>query len=296
MATQARRSRFVGPFLLSSVLCIGIIDYTVYSRTNSSLFSWLWSFPGYFFDNVSRSIYLSAGNLFLLGSIVLLGILLTRLSLSRALKAMRVNVADEVVDPAVLISRDKITKLKPKPLGKIFISYNRDASDGIVHLLYERLNKRFPGRILMDVTPMGARPDLARAIEEAVASCDIFLAMIGESGLSADRADSIEIAGALNMGIRVIPILVGNARMPAAEELAEDISAVARQPWVPLKDDSLVDDIERLIRILEQEFGENQPGVLEPIMSLFRPYWLVGGAVALAILVIVLHEIGIFRF
>src|ERR1043166_322785 len=155
MATQARKSRLVGPFLVSGLLCLGIIDYTVYTRTNSSLLSWLWSFPGYFFDNVSRSIYLSAGNLFLLGFVVLLGILLTRLSLSKALRAMRLPVTQDFVSPIPLTQSKKIVQLRPKPLGKIFISYDPDDSDGIAHLLYERLDKRFPGRILMDLTAVG---------------------------------------------------------------------------------------------------------------------------------------------
>jgi len=289
MALQSRKSRLAGPFLVSCIVCFVIVDFTLYSQTNSSPLSGLWRFLADLFGNFSLAAYLSAQNLFLLGAIVGLGIFLTRLSLSKALKAMQQKVEGDLIGPITVVSPARITSRKPKPLGKIFISYNRGGSDGMAHLLYERLNKRFPDRIMMDapVTDSGVEP--VRAIEDAVGSCDILLAIIGKNGLSATGVtssglseDSIEIASALDRGMRLIPVLLQDTRLPAAAELPGNISAIADLKPIKLSDDNLVGDVERLIKLLEEEFGENQSTDFEPVIKLCKRYWPIGAAVALA--------------
>lgn len=191
-------------------------------------------------------------------------------------------------------------KAENAPSGKIFISYRRDDSGGYAHLLHERLNKRFPGRIFMDVDAINPGADFVQVIENAVGSCNVLIALIGKRWLSATGMDSrrrlddpadlvgLEIGSALNRNIRVIPVLLQDARMPATEELPENISGLARRQAIELSDANLDRDAERLIRVLEAELGAESRRDVEPVSPLKR-YWPVAAAILLVVL-------GVFIF
>ena len=102
--------------------------------------------------------------------------------------------------------------------GQIFISYRRDTSAMSAGRLYDRLSSHFASnQIFMDVDTIEPGVDFVRTIEEAVAACDVLIAVIGGRWLiSPDekgrrRLDNpedfvrVEIATALKRGIRVIP-------------------------------------------------------------------------------------------
>ena len=304
MASRMRKSRLFGPFLVSCVLCIVIIDYTIYVQTHSSLFSGFWGFLSYIFSKliISISVSFSNTNLLLLGAVLLLGILGTALSLRGAAKAMRVDVADGFVPP-INPPPAKVAREKAKPLGEILISYNRDETDGFVHLLYERLNKRFPSRVALGTT---TNQFGIRSVDAAVGACDILLAIVGSKGFSTAAANSqssgdsadlmcVEIASALRLGVPVIPVLLQDAHMPVAEELPDDVSDLAQTEGIRLNDDDMVGGIEGLIKSLEKELGEDQPSGIEQVIRLV-PIWSLGAAFALALLIIMLREWGVLRF
>ena len=181
------------------------------------------------------------------------------------------------------------------PSGKVFISYRRDDSSGYAHLLYDRLNKRFPGKIFMDVSAINPGTDFVQAIERAVGSCDALIAIIGKRWLSTTGTDSrrrlddpadlvrLEIASALSREIRVIPVLFQGAAMPAAEELPENISSLTRRQAIELSDANLDRDAERLISALETEPGEQKEATGEAVGNPIKRYWPIGAVVALAV-------------
>ena len=251
----------LGPLLISCFLCFGIIDYTVYRETNSSPLSWLWNSLAYIFRNLPISSYLTLTNLLLFGSILLLGILITTISLRNAMKAMETKITDDFISRT-----DKISKLKEASAGNIFISYRPDDNGDYAHLLYDRLNQRFPGRVFMDVNKINPGTDFVRVIEDTVGSCDALIAVLGKHWLSTTGSQRslgapadlvrLEIAGALRRDMRVIPVLLQDATMPSATELPEDISPLARRQAVALSDADLDGGVARLIGILETEFGE----------------------------------------
>src|SRR6516165_7660967 len=111
--------------------------------------------------------------------------------------------------------------------GQIFISYRREENRWSARSLYDLLSTSFDRKqIFMDVDAILMGEDFVRAIETAVANCDVLIAVIGERWLTCtdeqgnrrldDREDfvRIEIATALKRGIRVIPVLVDGASMP----------------------------------------------------------------------------------
>jgi len=150
-------------------------------------------------------------------------------------------------------------------MSRIFISYRRDDTAGHAGRLFDRLCARLGKRsVFMDVDGIEAGLDFVEAIEAAVGSCDVLLAVIGRGWL--DMKDSqgrrrlddprdfirLETATALDRHIRVIPVLVEGAAMPAEESLPEVLRSLARRQAVDLRDSRWDADIENLMQVLER--------------------------------------------
>ena len=69
----------------------------------------------------------------------------------------------------------------------------------------------------------------------------------------------LEIETALKRDVRVIPALVGRARMPEAKELPEDLAALAGRQAVPFHDDVFQQSMDRLTESLEKVLGGPRP-------------------------------------
>jgi hypothetical protein len=153
--------------------------------------------------------------------------------------------------------------------GKIFINYRRGDDPGFTGRLFDRLQEAFePERLFLDVDNIAAGLDFVRVLEEQVAQCDVLLAVIGKGWISAADATSarrldnpddfvrIEIESALKQDKRVIPVLVGEARMPRPEELPETMRPLARRNAVRLTHERFRADAQGLIKALQQALGE----------------------------------------
>ena len=149
-------------------------------------------------------------------------------------------------------------------MPKIFISYRRNDSGGRAGRLYDRLIDRFgQGQVFMDVDTIRPGLDFVEVVQEAVASCDALIAVIGDEWLGASDDNGrrrlenpedlvrLEIATALERDIRVIPVLVQGAQMPVATDLPEGLEALARRNSVEVSDTSFRTDIDQLIKALE---------------------------------------------
>src|ERR1043166_9188721 len=100
MSSRLLKSRLPGPFLVSFVLCFGLIDYIIYSQTSDSLLGWLWKFIAflvYIFQMLPLSQYFSAMGLFVLGTIVLFCVIVW-LSKDSATRAMQAATEKAVVN------------------------------------------------------------------------------------------------------------------------------------------------------------------------------------------------------
>lgn len=193
--------------------------------------------------------------------------------------------------------------------GKFFISYRRDDSAGYAHLLYDRLDAHFPNRVFMDISTIALGADFVEAIEHAVGSCDVLIALIGKRWLSSTdqggrrRLDDpkdfvrLEIASALKRGTHVIPVLLQDATMPAPEDLPSDLQPISRRQALEVTDSDIDHDIERLIRVLEQSLGESERRERQPAGGLFSPpklYWLIASGVVLVSAVILVSFSNLF--
>jgi hypothetical protein len=153
--------------------------------------------------------------------------------------------------------------------GKIFISYRRRDDPGGAGRLFDALNEAFePGRLFLDVDSIEPGQDFVEVIEDRVAKSAILLAVIGQHWIDAtddhgnrrlDNAQDyvrIEIESALKQNTRVIPVLIGDAKMPAAEVLPESIRKLARHNAVMLRYERFHDDIANLVGALKRAMGD----------------------------------------
>jgi uncharacterized membrane protein YeaQ/YmgE (transglycosylase-associated protein family) len=158
----------------------------------------------------------------------------------------------------------------PPPVH-IFLSYRRDDTGGYAVGLSDRLRYRF-GReyVFMDIDTIELGLDFVEAIDRAVGSCDVLLALIGPEWLQSTDAQGrrrldnptdvvrLEIATALARNIRVIPVLVDSARMPSAEELPAPLQPLARRNALEISNTRWQFDVDRLIEAIERN-GRRSP-------------------------------------
>jgi hypothetical protein len=145
----------------------------------------------------------------------------------------------------------------------IFISYRRDDSEGHSGRLRDALVQRFgDGSVFMDVVDIEAGRDFREVIDENVASCGVFLAVIGPSWLNAKDAAGLrrldnpmdfvrlETGSALKRRIPLVPVLVHGARMPVEEELPEELKELTYRNAIELTHARWNSDLEVLIGVL----------------------------------------------
>ena len=149
-------------------------------------------------------------------------------------------------------------------MAGIFISYRRDDSAGHAGRLYDRLCDHFGlDQVFMDIDTIRPGRDFVDAVRQAVGGCDGLVAVIGPEWLTIPDASGArrlddpkdlvrqEIAIALELGIRVVPVLVQGAQMPGAAEVPDGIKELARRNAQELSDRTFRSDVERLIEALE---------------------------------------------
>ena len=152
------------------------------------------------------------------------------------------------------------------PKGSIFISYRRGTDGNAARLLYDKLSDEFgEDRLFFDIDSIPMGIDFHDYLNEQVAECDVFVAIIGPSWIAAtDRLQSeddfvrIEIEAALERkGIPVIPLLVDGAQMPADQDLPPAIAKLTRRNGIQVYQrhfDLIVEN--ELIPALRSELGD----------------------------------------
>ena len=155
---------------------------------------------------------------------------------------------------------------------QVFISYRRQDSSGHTGRLFDRLVAEFGSDdVVLDVDDIELGLDFARQISDFVAGCDALLAVIGPNWLTltdeggtqrlADPDDFVrlEIAAALERDVRVVPVLVGGAQMPTADDLPDDIRGLAMRHGLELSDERWGYDVGRLVESLRELDGPDAP-------------------------------------
>ena len=124
-------------------------------------------------------------------------------------------------------------------MSKIFISYRRSDTTAIAGRIVEHLKNHFGSEAVFldtDSIPHGA--DFRAYLNQAIRGCDVVLALIGDRWLELDsqgiqRLDNpedvvrIELEEALELPISLIPVLIGGAVFPRANQLPSSLEKLS---------------------------------------------------------------------
>lgn len=193
-------------------------------------------------------------------------------------------------------------------MPSIFVSYRREDSAGHTGRIHDDLTEALgPGHVFMDIDTIEPGMDFVEAIEDGIGRCKVLLVVIGRSWLSITDARGrrrlddpndfvrLEVATALQRGVKVVPVLVGGAAMPSTADLPEPLQPLARRNAFEVSDHRWKFDLERLAEMVRRLAGlpEPRPKPVPPgpgpkPASPMRPYVVggVGGAVALLALLV----------
>ena len=168
-----------------------------------------------------------------------------------------------------------LSSTSPAAAGQIFISYRRDDAAYPASWLFDLLVEQYgAARLFKDVNSIQLGDDFVEVITAAVQSCRVLLTVIGKRWLDAVDEDGrrrlddpgdfvrLEIEGALQRNVRIIPILVEGARMPRATELPESLKKLAYREALELGPARFAADMTRLLKALDgigADDGQHSP-------------------------------------
>jgi hypothetical protein len=171
---------------------------------------------------------------------------------------------------------------------RVFLSYRRGDAGGYAGRLTDTLIQRLGAKsVFHDVTAISPGEDYTVAIDRALADSDAALVVIGPGWLTAESQQGarrlfepgdyvrLELATMLRRGIRAVPVLVGGAQLPKADELPDDLQVLAQRQAVELHDETWREDVDGLIRSLRGE---------PAVPGNRRRRWLAAGVALIALL------------
>lgn len=156
-------------------------------------------------------------------------------------------------------------------MAQIFLSYRRSDSGYVAASLSDKLQEHF-GResVFFDIDAIPLGVDFREYINNRVGQCDVLLAIIGDQWIRAvdeqgnRRIDNpsdfvrIEIETALKRNIPVIPVLVDEVGMPAADDLPPSLQSIVFRNATELRAGrDLHQHLELLVQGLETLFSLN---------------------------------------
>lgn len=154
---------------------------------------------------------------------------------------------------------------------KIFICYRRADSQGFAGRLADSLTSYFGrDRVFRDVTDIDYGKDFEKEIDEKLSHSGAVIVVIGEKWRSLkgkgdkprlfEKDDHVcrEIQLALQRdGLPIVPVLIGNARMPSGEELPDAIRDLSKRNAITLTDERWEFDVSRLMKILSIDLANS---------------------------------------
>jgi hypothetical protein len=146
----------------------------------------------------------------------------------------------------------------------VFLSYRRGDGAGYAVLLSERLRDHFgTPSVFHDVTTLRPGTNFVDRIERSIGSCAAVVVLIGREwtgplpggGRRIDDPGDVlrqEIVAALELGVRVIPVLVQDATIPPASSLPEPLRPLTSRQALRIDDTNVEPSVNELIEALEQ--------------------------------------------
>lgn len=142
----------------------------------------------------------------------------------------------------------------------IFINYRRADAGGYAGRLFDWLDRRRGRRhVFMDVTGIEIGTKFDVLIDASLRRCHVMLAVIGPGWAasfesrrgSANDWVQRELERALEIELRIVPVLVGGAKMPAAAQLPEALASLTSLNAIELTDSKWKSDCELLWQVIK---------------------------------------------
>jgi hypothetical protein len=150
----------------------------------------------------------------------------------------------------------------------IFVSYRRDDTAATAGRLRDRLAREFgPKNVFMDIDNIPAGVDSAKHLQVKLANCDLMVALIGARWLTIANSSGIpriqepddyvrmELSAALSSGLKLVPVLVDGASMPAESRLPVPLQPLSKLNAVELRNSQFRWDAARVVEKLSQTLG-----------------------------------------
>jgi hypothetical protein len=184
--------------------------------------------------------------------------------------------------------RENPSTRRPGARLRLFLSYRRRSDSHSARLLKNELTRAFgEGTVFRDVDDIGPGAAFPEAIREAVESSDVFLLLVSPGwvelmGELRDPADFVrrEIAAALARRVPLLPLLLGGARMPEADELPEEIRDLAFRQALEVSDGRWDYDVKRLVKLIRERPAPPAPSAPNSFLGTWRGRAAVVAAVA----------------
>ena len=181
-------------------------------------------------------------------------------------------------------------------MAKIFISYRREDTESVANHLKSELEKYVgEGKVFLDSKGIQPGRDWRDVLQRSVKGSDCLLALIGPKWLNIadsetkqrrlDNPDDFvrqEIRGALqNKKMPVVPVLVGDARMPEPKDLPDELKELASRQNFELRQRRWEDDVralaEGLSLVSRSTLAKSRTGikVAASLVPAALIYWLV---------------------
>ena len=171
-------------------------------------------------------------------------------------------------------------------MPQIYISYRRADSENIARRLYQQLLKTFDvNEVMIDQSLIKPGDDWREALQAGLDRCDTMLVLIGPNWLTVTNGGwqprlwvdddwvryEVEYALGNQPRVRLIPVLVRNAHIPAEGELPESIRDIAYLYASPIRDGAnFFADVTKLVEAIRQgapapmaptpQSSDDQPG------------------------------------
>ena len=142
----------------------------------------------------------------------------------------------------------------------VFISYRRDDASANAGRLCDWLQRQFKeANVFLDTEKIAPGDKFPEVLQERLATTDVLLAVIGKAWASITDAAgnrriaqpkdfvALEVRTALERGIRIIPVLVGGASMPKADQLPPDLRKLVDCNAATVDDSRFRQDFDNLV-------------------------------------------------
>lgn len=180
---------------------------------------------------------------------------------------------------------------------RLFLSYRRDDTAGRAGRLFDGLTQRLgPGQVFQDVEAIAPGLDFERAVADSLESADASVVVIGPQWATVtepggarrlDRADDfvrLEVGVALRSERPVVPVLVGGAQMPRAEELPDELRPLLKRQAFTVRDGEWNGDVDDLVRDLRSQLPEPPRRRRRPLVVAAVVLVVAAGAVGAVLL------------